>query len=69
MAKRVFASPFQGVLEKEIYPTQFNPGDVCPAELIEAAEICGALEPVEDGGGKGKAKKSGAAGGVEQAQG
>lgn len=63
MAKRVFAQPFQGVRDKEIYPTEFKAGDVCPKELVEAAEICGVLEPVEDIGekAKGKGRKSAAA--------
>lgn len=74
MAKRVFARPFKGVRDKEIYPTEFKAGDVCPKELVEAAEICGVLEAVEDGGetgdaggDKGKGKKTAAAGGADQA--
>lgn len=39
-----FAKPFQGVEEGEIYPTQFNPGDVCPPELEAAAQEAGVLE-------------------------
>ena len=63
MAKRVFARPFQGVRDKEIYPTEFKAGDVCPPELLEAAEACEVLEPEDGGGekGKGKSRKSVAA--------
>lgn len=75
MAKRVFARPFQGVRDKEIYPTEFKAGNVCPKELGEAAEICGVLEPEDDGvetgdagGDKSKGKKTAAAGGADQAQ-
>ena len=42
MAK--FAKAFMGVKAGEYYPTEFKPGDECPAELIEAAQSVGALE-------------------------
>ena len=67
MAKRVFARPFQGVRDKEIYPTEFKAGDFCPPELLEAAEICEVLEPEDDGGEKGKAKGKGRKSGSVQA--
>lgn len=47
MTERVFAQPFSGVRDREVYPTDFPAGDVCPPELVEAAESLGALEPVE----------------------
>ena len=65
MTERVFAQPFSGVRDREVYPTEFAAGEACPPELVEAAESLGALEPVEpepaDPGkgekGKGKARR------------
>lgn len=65
MTERVFAQPFAGVRDREIYPTEFAPGDVCPPELVAAAESLDVLEhvepkPVEPGKGekdKGKARR------------
>ena len=39
-----FSKPFLGVKNGDVYPTEFRPGDECPAELIEAATELGALE-------------------------
>jgi hypothetical protein len=38
-----FRRAFAGVKAGEIYPTDFQPGDECPAELIEAANEAKAL--------------------------
>ncbi len=38
-----FTKPFAGVKAGEIYPTQFNAGDECPPELLEAAKAEGAV--------------------------
>ena len=45
MAK--FSKPFSGCKSGEIYPTEFQQGDECPAELEDAARSCGALMPVK----------------------
>ncbi len=39
-----FIKPFSGVKAGEVYPTDFEPGDTCPAELIEAATELSAIE-------------------------
>ena len=85
MTERVFAQPFSGVRDREVYPTEFAAGEACPPELVEAAESLGALapvepEPVEPGKsekGKGKvrrdevteAKATGEAGAAGETQG
>lgn len=38
-----FTAPFKGVKAGDVYPTKFQPGDDCPAELESAARACGAL--------------------------
>lgn len=52
MSMKVFAKPFEGVRDGEIYPTQFQPGEECPPELEAGAISLGAL--VAEGGGPGK---------------
>lgn len=39
-----FIKPFYGCKAGEIYPTQFEAGDVCPPELEEAAIACGVVQ-------------------------
>lgn len=39
-----FIKPFYGVKNGEIYPTQFQAGDECPDELLDAAKESGAVE-------------------------
>lgn len=39
-----FSKPFYGVKDGEIYPTQFQAGDECPEELLDAAKEVGAVE-------------------------
>ena len=34
-----FTKPFRGVIDGEFYPTEFQIGDECPPELLEAAQI------------------------------
>ena len=41
---------FRGVLDGDIYPTQFEAGDECPGELEAGARELGALGDDEDGG-------------------
>jgi hypothetical protein len=38
---------FQGVVDGEVYPRTFVPGDVCPPELQEAGVALGAVEADE----------------------
>lgn len=49
-----FTKPFYGVKDGEIYPHQFEVGDDCPPELLDAAKSEGALEAEKP---KVKAKK------------
>lgn len=44
MDLKVFAKPFEGVRDGEIYPTQFQKGEECPPELEPAAIHLGVLE-------------------------
>lgn len=44
-----FAKVFRGVPDGEIYPVEYQPGDVCPPELERAAMEGGVLAPVEQG--------------------
>lgn len=39
-----FIKPFRGVPDGEFYPVEYKVGDECPAELLEAAQILGAVE-------------------------
>lgn len=39
-----FIKPFKGVIDGEFYPTEFQIGDECPAELLEAAQIMEVVE-------------------------
>lgn len=50
MAK--FSKPFSGCRSGEIYPTEFEPGDECPAELEDAARSCDALEEAKKAAAK-----------------
>ncbi|PRC93082.1 hypothetical protein [Solimicrobium silvestre] len=36
--------PFLGVPDGQIYPVEYQAGDECPPELIEAAKSLGAIE-------------------------
>lgn len=38
-----FTKPFKGVRAGEIYPVEFEPGEECPPELVEAAIQLGAV--------------------------
>jgi hypothetical protein len=38
---------FQGVVDGEVYPRTFVPGDVCPPELQEAGVALGAVDADE----------------------
>jgi hypothetical protein len=38
-ANMKFTKPFRGVIDGEFYPTEFQIGDECPSELLEAAQI------------------------------
>lgn len=40
----IFSKEFRGVLDGEIYPTTFQPGDECPPELVDAALSLEVLE-------------------------
>ncbi len=59
-----FTKPFRGVKAGEIYPTDFNVGDECPAELAAGAKSVGAIDgasappPVETAGQKFVAGKA-----------
>lgn len=44
---RKFTKPFRGVVEGDIYPTDFEVGDNCPPELEAGAESLGALGPAK----------------------
>ena len=57
MTERVFAQPFSGVRDREVYPTEFAAGEACPPELVEAAESLGALAAVEPEPEPGKSEK------------
>lgn len=39
-----FSQEFTGVIDGEIYPRVFAPGEDCPPELLDAAKSVGALE-------------------------
>ena len=39
-----FSQQFIGVVDGEIYPRVFEPGETCPPELLEAAKSVGAVE-------------------------
>lgn len=38
-----FKELFKGVPDGEIYPVEFQPGDECPPELLDAAKELGAV--------------------------
>lgn len=40
----IIAKRFEVVLEGDRFPVQFNPGQTCPAELIEQAKALGAFD-------------------------
>lgn len=42
MAK--FAKPYKGAVSGSPFPSDFKPGDECPAELETAAALAGVLE-------------------------
>jgi hypothetical protein len=46
--KMKFTKSFKGVKAGEIYPTDFEPGDECPPDLLEAAQSLDAVEAGED---------------------
>ena len=39
-----FIKPFKGCKQGDIYPTQFQTGDECPEELLDAAKEVGAVD-------------------------
>lgn len=39
-----FTKPFKGVPTGEFYPVEYQAGDECPPELLEAAEILGVVD-------------------------
>lgn len=39
-----FTKPFRGAVRGDAFPTQFQVGDDCPPELVEAAKEADALE-------------------------
>ena len=39
----IFEKPFKGVPDGEIYPVEYEPGDECPPELLDAAKAAGAV--------------------------
>lgn len=45
-----FTRVFRGVPDGEIYPVEYQPGDVCPPELAHAATEAGVLVADEQGG-------------------
>lgn len=49
-----FIKPFYGCKTGDIYPTRFNVGDECPAELIDAAASVGAIASPKKGKSNGK---------------
>lgn len=49
---KTFTKPFRGVRAGEIYPTDFEVGDVCPPELEAGALASGALAEGKGEGGK-----------------
>lgn len=42
-----FTHQFFGVVDGEIYPRVFEPGETCPPELLEAAKAVGAVAEEE----------------------
>ncbi|WP_202413840.1 hypothetical protein [Duganella sp. CY15W] len=44
-----FKAQFQGVPNGEIYPVQYEPGDECPPELLNAAIELGAVATKKGG--------------------
>jgi len=43
VAEMKFSQEFSGVIDGEIYPRIFMPGEDCPAELLIAAKAVGAV--------------------------
>lgn len=39
----IFEKPFKGVPDGGIYPIDYEPGDECPPELLDAAKELGAV--------------------------
>jgi hypothetical protein len=52
-----FTQEFFGVIEGEIYPRVFAPGEDCPPELLEAAKSVGAVQSPAKPASKAKAAK------------
>lgn len=52
-----FSQEFIGVVDGEIYPRVFAPGEDCPPELLEAAKSVGAVEAPAKAAPKAKAAK------------
>lgn len=52
-----FAEPFIGVVDGEVYPRHFEPGEECPPELLEAAKALGVLAAPAKPAPKSKASK------------
>lgn len=55
-----FDKPFKGVPDGAIYPVDYEPGDECPPELLDAAKELGAVAGDGDDS-KAPAVKKGAA--------
>jgi hypothetical protein len=52
-----FSQQFLGVIDGEIYPRMFEPGEDCPPELLEAAKSVGAVQSPAKPASKAKAAK------------
>lgn len=53
----IFEKPFTGVPNGEIYPINYEPGEECPHELLDAAKELGAVA-VDDADAKAASKKA-----------
>ena len=53
----IFEKPFTGVPNGEIYPVNYEPGQECPSELLDAAKELGAVA-ADDADAKSAAKKA-----------
>jgi hypothetical protein len=45
-----FTKVFRGVPDGDIYPVEYQPGDICPPELVHAASEVDALSAAEQPG-------------------
>lgn len=60
--KMQFEKPFYGVPDGEIYPIQYQAGDVCPPELEDSATALGAFDTAADEAAKAAAEAAAPAG-------